>query len=181
MHFIVHANDWCEGNTMTLMVQDDCVILTRMSVDKLPARFLPSSFDLSGDFSLLEMPKGTPWKRLTEHLATTQPHAVFGMYPEKLQLDVRVYEIVRELRIPYLSTNPRNTALACELIRQIRVDLIIGTRAEALELEKALREKHISIRSWYIILAPEEKGLLLPAGQDVVSEIHSSPGIPYES
>jgi hypothetical protein len=142
------------------------------------SRFLPSTFDLSGDFHIVEIPRDTPWDRLTNALREKRPEAVFGLLPEKLQLDVRVYDTVRAEKIPYMSCNPRNTALACELMRQMRANLVVATREEALALDAALTEMRREPPTWFVILRQDEAGLDLPLRGEVLTEVHASPGIP---
>lgn len=148
-----------------------------MASQEVRTRFVPSSFDLSGDFELRPIPVGAPWKKLTDHIKKARPRAVLGTCPTKLQLDPRIYETVSEFKIPYLFALPRNTELACEFIRQMHIDLIVATRIEALELQKTMQEKNMPAVAWHIITSPDEKDEPLPVGHDVLVDIHEYPGM----
>jgi hypothetical protein len=148
-------------------------------MDAARSRSVPSSFDLSAPFELREIPRDIPWPRLEAHIARIGPTAVLGHCPLKLQLDVGIYAVVSRFRIPYLTSAPYNTDLACELVRRMGADLVVATAAEAATLSLALAQQGLAVRSWHIIAPIGTQVPVLPG--EVVLDEHEFPGKPYGS
>jgi hypothetical protein len=110
-------------------------------------------------------------------LIAANARSVLGYCPQKLQIDPRIYGIASSCALPYASIDPRNPALACEVVRQMRIDFVVATRAESLLLQEALRQRLLPEPTWHIIVPKSEQELSVPSGAFV--DVHEFPGRPY--
>ena len=92
--------------------------------------YVPSSFSLEQDFSFLPAAGDARWHALEQTLETVHPAASLSLLPSHLCMGTAFFETLRRTKSIGTTARVGNMPLAAEMMRQLGVELLIGTRKD---------------------------------------------------
>ncbi len=140
-----------------------------MDADWVPSTFDTESFDT---MRVIDIPRTQLWETIPIYLRSA--HAILGIFPAFLQLDIRFHRTMRALGKPAFSVAEEQMRPGIALIPSMRIDTIL-LRYDAIERCMHALKDTSSVPRMIAILSPNETPRSF--GSSVQFEMHVLPGV----
>jgi hypothetical protein len=145
-------------------------------------RFGVSEFTTAHPENLFLIPRriDEPWRLLEAVIDEVQPFVAIFLAPLFWQVAPVFYAACRGKSVPVSVLQPRNMALAAQVIKESKADMVVSTPAAATELQTLLADAGMgtAIRAWHLIVPFGERHETPALKADYMIEYHLFPGVP---